>query len=131
MALQGLGHAAIVEGDRAAATDLLRESLELLRELGDKPCGSATLELHACLAASAGQAETAAHWFGAAETTRELMGRGFSLETFRSAYDQGVAAARAALGDEAFEAAWAHGRGLTLEQALSEVLAPPATEPRA
>ena len=95
MALQGLGHAALVDGEQAASRNLLRESLELLRELGDKPCGSATLELCACLAASDGRATIAAEWFGTAATTREAMGRGFSLATFRSAYDQGLAAARA------------------------------------
>src|SRR5262249_59573366 len=81
-ARQGLGHAALVDGERVTASDLLRESLGLLRELGDKPCGSATLELCACLAASDGRATNAAQWFGTAETTREVMGRGFSLATF-------------------------------------------------
>jgi predicted ATPase len=129
MALQGLGHAALVEDDRAAAGDLLRESLALLRELGDKPCGSATLELCACIAASDGRAATAAQWFGIAETTREVMGRGFALATFRSAYEHGVAAARAALGQEAFEAAWAHGRGLTLDDALTQAMMQPERPP--
>jgi predicted ATPase len=126
MALQGLGHAALVEGERVIASDLLRESLGLLRELGDKPCGSATLELCACLAARDGRAANAAQWFGTAETTREVMGRGFSLATFRSAYDQGVAAARAALGEDAFEAAWAHGRTVTLDEALTQAMTRPA-----
>ena len=34
-----------------------------------------------------------------------------------------VAAARAALGEEAFAAAWAAGRALTIEQAVAEALA--------
>ncbi len=129
MALQGLGHAALVDGDRARASNLLRESLELLRELGDKPCGSATLELCACLAAVEGHAATAAQWFGAAETTREAMGRGFGLATFRSAYDEGVAAARAALGEAEFATAWTTGRNCTLDEAISQVVtqsAPPS-----
>ena len=123
MALQALGHARLVEGDRAVAADLLRESLELLRELGDKPCGSATIELLACLATTEGRAATAAEWFGIAEKTREVMGRGFALATFRSAYDEGVAAARAALGPTEFDAAWSLGRSLTLDDALNEALA--------
>jgi non-specific serine/threonine protein kinase len=127
MALQGLGHAALAEGNAATAGNLLRESLQVFRELGDKPCGSATLELCACLAAAGGRAETAAQWFGIAETTREAMGRGFSLATFRSAYDDGVATARASLGDDAFEAAWARGRTLNLDEALREAVADSAT----
>jgi non-specific serine/threonine protein kinase len=123
MALQGLGHASLVEGERGTAGDLLRESLELFRQLGDKPCGSATLELYACLAAAEGRATTAAQWFGIAETTRQSMGRGFGLETFRIAYDAGVAAARAALGEEAFAAAWAVGRSRSLDEALRQAVA--------
>jgi hypothetical protein len=122
MALQGLGHAALVDGERPTAGSLLRESLQLFRELGDKPCGSATLELCACLAAWEGRATAAAQWFGSAEMTREAMGRGFSLETFRSAYDQGVATARSALGDENFTAAWTLGRSLRLDDALTQAL---------
>jgi tetratricopeptide (TPR) repeat protein len=129
MALQGLGHAALAEDDRARADNLLRESLELFRELGDKPCGSATLELCACLAAAEGRALLAAQWFGIAETTREAMGRGFSLATFRSVYDAGVATARAKLGEDRFEAAWRIGRGRSLEEALTEALSQPAPSP--
>jgi hypothetical protein len=129
MALQGLGHAALVENDRPRADSLLRESLDLFRELGDKPCGSATLELCACLAAREGRALVAAQWFGIAETTREAMGRGFSLATFRAAYDRGVAEATAMLGQHAFAAAWGVGRGRGLEEALSEALTSPAPAP--
>jgi predicted ATPase/transcriptional regulator with XRE-family HTH domain len=125
MALQGLGHAALVEGDRARAGDILRECLQMFKELGDKPCGSATLELCACLAAAEGRSADAARWFGIAETTREAMGRGFSLATFRSAYDQGIAIARAALGDDAFLAAWAFGRTMSLDEALTQAAAVP------
>jgi predicted ATPase len=122
MALQGLGHAALVNGDRVTAGNLLRESLDVFRELGDKPCGSATLELCACLAASGGRAGTATQWFAIAETAREAMGRGFSLATFRSAYDEGVAAARSALGDDAFQTAWALGKNLSLDEALVQAV---------
>jgi len=128
MALQGLGHAALIEGDRGMAGDLLRESLVLLRELGDKPCGSATLELCACLAATDGRAARAAEWFGIAEITREVMGRGFALETFRSAYEEGVVAARVVLGQAAFEAAWMRGRSLRLDEALKQAMRTSPTE---
>jgi hypothetical protein len=57
------------------------------------------------------------------------MGRGFALATFRSAYDDGVAAARLALGQEAFEAAWARGRGMTLDDALTQAMMQLRREP--
>jgi hypothetical protein len=40
----------------------------------------------------------------------------------RGAYEAAVAAARAALGADAFAAAWAEGRALPLEQAVAEAL---------
>ena len=48
--------------------------------------------------------------------------RGFALATFRLAYDEGVAAARTALGPTEFDAAWTLGRSLTLDDALNEAL---------
>ena len=40
----------------------------------------------------------------------------------RPDYDRSVAAARAALDDEAFRAAWAEGRAMPQEQAVSYAL---------
>jgi hypothetical protein len=39
----------------------------------------------------------------------------------RPAYERDLTALRAALGEETFAAAWASGRGATLEQALAEL----------
>jgi len=41
----------------------------------------------------------------------------------RPAYERCMAAARAALGDAAFDAAWQTGRALSWEQAVDEALA--------
>jgi hypothetical protein len=40
----------------------------------------------------------------------------------RATYERAIALARARLGEEAFAAAWAEGRALSLEQALAEAL---------
>jgi predicted ATPase/transcriptional regulator with XRE-family HTH domain len=128
LAVQGLGHAALAEGDLVAAGDLLRESLQVLQALGDQPCGSASLELAACLAASHGRPATAAAWFGAAGATREAMGRAFGRAAFRSACDSALAATRAALGERAFAAAWSRGCGVPLEQAIAEAITVLGTE---
>jgi DNA-binding SARP family transcriptional activator len=46
---------------------------------------------------------------------------------YRADYERGVAAARAGLGEEAFEAAWAQGRAMTLEGAVAYALDEPTT----
>jgi DNA-binding CsgD family transcriptional regulator len=64
-----------------------------------------------------GDPELAAHFFGCAEAQRETTGV-VLYEPVRLGYEQAVAATRAALGDEPFQAAWAAGRSLPLEEAV-------------
>ena len=59
--------------------------------------------------------------FGAAETLVASIRLEISPAE-RAHYDQAIAAARAALGKEGFNAAWAEGRGLTMEQAIAYAL---------
>ena len=64
-----------------------------------------------------GDMELAARFFGCAEAQRERTGT-MVFEPARLGYEQAVAAARAALGDEPFLAAWDAGRSLPLEDAV-------------
>jgi hypothetical protein len=48
----------------------------------------------------------------------------------RAAYDRSVAGARASVDEEAFSAAWAASRSMTLEQALAEALKEERHDPR-
>jgi hypothetical protein len=45
------------------------------------------------------------------------------LPSERALYERTVVAARSALGEDAFAAAWEHGQALPLEQAIAEALA--------
>jgi hypothetical protein len=59
--------------------------------------------------------------FGAAAALREAIC--IPLPAYeRVAYDREVRAARAALGEDAFAAAWAAGRALSLEEAAAPAL---------
>jgi DNA-binding NarL/FixJ family response regulator len=69
--------------------------------------------------------ETAQEWpgraarlWGAAEALREAIGVPI-YPVYRDSYERAVAQARAALGKQAFRAAWAEGRLMTPEQALA------------
>jgi hypothetical protein len=58
---------------------------------------------------------------GVADRVRDTIGvRLHSMA--RREYEHDAAAARAALGDQAFAAAWEQGRALALEQVVAEVL---------
>ena len=72
-------------------------------------------------APSAASASRAAVLAGAAEALREQIG--FPITpSLRFDYDRWAGAARAALGDEAFEASWARGRLLLPDEAVSAAL---------
>jgi hypothetical protein len=74
------------------------------------------------VALSNGDYEQAGRLFGATETLRAALGlRREAVE--QAHHDQRVAATRAALAKESFDAAWAEGRAMTLEQAIEYALA--------
>ena len=73
------------------------------------------------VAGAAGDAEGAARLFGAAEALRQAIGA--PIHPPESAlYESCIEAVRCRLGRQAFEAAWAEGRALSLEQAVAFAL---------
>jgi predicted ATPase/DNA-binding SARP family transcriptional activator len=122
-ALSTLARVASEQGDYRVAQAFLAESVALWRERGNTWWG-----IHECLAELAGvalgqgQAARAARLFGATEA---LFG---AISAPQPAAEQGrherqLASIRAALGDEAFAAAWAAGRAMSLDEAIAEALA--------
>jgi predicted ATPase/DNA-binding SARP family transcriptional activator len=103
--------------ERARA--LYKQCLELRRVLGDRRSIAACLEGLAAVCAGQEDSLGAARLFAAAGAVRDAIGVPLpSVE--RGDYDRHVAALRARLGAEAFAAAWAAGRALTMQQALTE-----------
>jgi tetratricopeptide (TPR) repeat protein len=123
--LVNLGSAARFEGALCQARACFSESLDLHREL-EYPRGVAVcLEGLAGVALTAGDPERAARLFGAAGVLRP----GLAADMWpadRADYEQTLAAAREALGEAAFTAAWAEGQALSLEEAIAAALAPEA-----
>src|SRR5205823_15103846 len=68
--------------------------------------------------AAQGEGTWAARLWGAAEAMREGLHAPLP-SVFRTEYERAVVAARAQLGEHAFAAAWAEGRMMTPEQALT------------
>lgn len=108
LALTDLAHAVRESGDAERALILYRESLTLLGVAGYKPHVIRNLEGLAAVAAIQGQPERAAQLFAAAASAREAIGTPLP-PCERAARERTVAAVRAVLGADAFEAAWAEG----------------------
>jgi predicted ATPase/DNA-binding CsgD family transcriptional regulator len=121
-AIHGLGMVARHQGDPTGAQTLFREALQVATATG------ARLEVAECLEDLAGvaciqrQPHQAAQLFGAAEALREAIGVDRPAG-IRSDYDRDVAATRTQLVEQAFTAAWATGRSLTLEEVITRALA--------
>jgi predicted ATPase/class 3 adenylate cyclase len=123
--LNNLARVARDLGDWTWTVTLCTESLALFREVGDRHGVAWVLSNLAIVAQSRGAWASAARLFGVVDALRVALGSSsLSLSPAeRSIYDAAVAATRAGLGDEAFAAAWAAGRVLSLEQAIAEALA--------
>jgi predicted ATPase len=121
LSLNNLGLMAKEQGDYAAARALYEESLAIFREIGDQQGVAYNLEGLAAVVAALGQPGRAARLFGAAEALRAAIGAPLAPNE-QAEYDRDVAVARAALDEAAFAAAWAQGRALSLEQAITLAL---------
>jgi hypothetical protein len=95
--------------------------LAIARVLGGKLGVATCLESLARVAAAQGQPERAAQLFGAA-ALRDALGAPLPPAD-RADYERQVAAVRATLGEEAFAAVWAEGRGMPLEEAAAFAMA--------
>jgi tetratricopeptide (TPR) repeat protein len=120
--LFNLGQVAFAQGDFAEARSFFLESLGIAKELGDRLGSTSCLEGLAGVYALQGEPARAAQLLGAADALRKALNAPVQSAD-RADYERFVAGARAAMDADAFEAAWAEGRSLTLEQAIELALA--------
>jgi non-specific serine/threonine protein kinase len=129
VSLSNLGNLVFGQGDYPVAGVLHQEGLVIRRDLGDRRGIAYSLEGLATVVAALGSSLRAARIWGAAERLREEIGSPLPPNE-RPHYGPRVAAARAALGDDAaFDRAWQQGRALTLEQAIELALAETVERP--
>ena len=119
--LASLGSVACEAGEEARASRLYEESLELGWRVGFKHTILPCLEGLARVAAAQGSMERVARLYGAAAALREDIGWPLPPAR-RTEHDRTVAAARGALGEDAFAAAWARGHALPLQEAITDTL---------
>ncbi len=118
--LDGLGHIRLIQGDLDTASQLLRESLRLVQEIGYQSVVPIVLAGLGHIAAAQGQATRAARVMGAIDAWLATRAERLDADA-KAALEQDSAAVRAAMSPEEFEASFASGRTLTLEQAAAEV----------
>lgn len=120
-ALRHLGEVALHQNDIRRASTLFEESLALHRTVGNRPGLIECIEGLAGVAAAGERYERTARLFGAAQALHEIIGHTPSAYN-NAKHDRDVAAARAAMGDAAFDKAHTAGRAMTLEQAIEYAL---------
>jgi len=120
-ALNNLGWVALLRGDSERARALYAESIRAQRDIGAKVSAPENLLGWACVAAARGEGARAAKLFGASEALPEAMGA--PLEPGEMALQEPyLAAARSQLDETSWQEAWAQGRAMTLEEAISYAL---------
>jgi predicted ATPase/DNA-binding SARP family transcriptional activator len=116
-ALHGLGRVTAAMGNEEKAWAHYTEGLQRFQELGHRGGVAACVEGMARLRASEGKGKSSARLFGAAAALREAAGARLTRWEQKEVEPR-VAELRGAMGDAAFEAAWAEGRAMTLEDAI-------------
>ncbi len=125
LALYGLGRVAQSQGNYSSARALHTEGIMLYQErvVPSWETDGAAYHLAALagLAVAQNQIKRSARLFGAAEILYLPLRFEMSAKE-RTEHDQAIAAARAALGEEAFVAAWEDGKKMTLYEAIALAL---------
>ena len=116
-ALHNLACIACDQDDYGRAEPLFTQSLGFYQELGLKGGIAACLVGLAGVWGAKGQPERAARLFGAAESLNREM-RVLVDPSDRPSFERGVAAARSQMNEASFEAAWAQGAMLALDEVL-------------
>ncbi|MGQ0717224.1 MAG: hypothetical protein ACT4NP_07875 [Pseudonocardiales bacterium] len=120
LAAHHLGELARRRDDTSQAEDLHHEALTLRARAGLRPGVAESLDSLAALATDQESFSEAARLFGAAGALRTEIGLA-RWPADQSGYHTDVARARDALGEHAFDAAWAEGQVLTVDEAVAYV----------
>jgi non-specific serine/threonine protein kinase len=105
-------------GDYPSALLYNLESLKVSEELGDKRIIGGGLHISGALAVAAGEMEKAARLLGAAQAIYDAAGYK-SDKVDQEFIDRYIREARAAIGDQAFEAAFGEGESMRLKDACA------------
>jgi len=112
-----LGDARLYLADPKQAKTLFTEGLSLARKAGSKVKVAWSLAGLARVSAVEEEPGRAAYLFGTAESWYDL-GKAMDPALYKD-YQRAVESVRVQMGEEAYQAAWARGKEMTIEQALA------------
>jgi hypothetical protein len=115
------GHIERMSGNFDAALNIYARMIVAYREISMDPAVANLLECFAMISVAKEQPERAARLFGAAEALREKLGADMTSYE-RMEYEPAVAALRAGMAPEDFEAAWAAGAGIDVDRAIETAI---------
>jgi predicted ATPase len=119
----GLAAVAYARGNYHRAIARYREALVRFGERGEQHHVASALAGIACSAAALGRARAAARLFGAEQAVLERAGMSVLEPAWQETVDRHRADVQGALGEDAFEVAWAEGRTLSWSALMDEVTA--------
>ncbi len=109
---------ALGQGDEAEPDAY--EALGVAESIGARRCVPDIFECLATVACGSGDYRDAARIFGATESMRRQMGA-VRFKIYDAGYETGVAKLREAMGDNDFDAGWAEGAALSIDEAIAYV----------
>lgn len=121
VSLLNMSYIAQHERDHERAIALLHQVMGLAREMKNDNDMAKGLQVLSGSLAAVGEAERAARLLGAADVAMERMGA-FVEPSDQPELERNIAAVHARLDAAAFQAAWAAGAQMTLEQAVADAL---------
>ena len=116
-----LGHVARRSGDIRQAKKIYHDTLPEWKDLGNRAAIAHQLECFAFLAMTDEEPQRSIKLFGSAEAVRARV-QASMTEPERLEYNQAVAQLRSMLAETEFNALWAEGQSMTMEQAIEFAL---------
>jgi hypothetical protein len=126
LSIRYLGYLARERGDVEQACALHAEALRLALDFGDEPCTLYALAGLTYISVEAHESRRAARLLSVVARLQELTGMRLSPSSRPTDFEDCVATVQTLLGEQDFAEAWAEGRALPLERAISEALQAPA-----
>jgi predicted ATPase/class 3 adenylate cyclase/DNA-binding CsgD family transcriptional regulator len=117
-ALTARAHIALAQGEPEGAARDAHDALTIAADTGAFLRVPDVVECLARLAGADGNHQSAARLFGAAAAIRDDKGI-TRFPIYQASYEAAVESCRDALGQKAFDAAWAEGAALSIEEAIS------------
>ena len=116
-----IAHTKRATGNYAEAKQTYRETIKAYQDTGNRPAVAHQLECFAMIAVVDEEPQRAAKLFGAADAIREVTGHKPTDEE-QAEEAQFISRLRAMITETEFNALWAAGKSMTMEQAIQLAL---------